>query len=154
MDDKLYDKVCRCCGGHFVTTSRNKRMCEYCVKEKMEERRKIVHNSYKKPKAREKRFEKKVIKENRPDISLCKTCEYSTILDGSLIICDYITIIGHSRPCLPGADCACYSERIKKKKKAAQNIAFGKAVNQNEYSAYISGRMLDAERWKYNHKRK
>lgn len=35
----------------------------------------------------------------------CKGCAYSSTLTSYGVICDYIGVMGHSRPCLPNKDC-------------------------------------------------
>lgn len=39
------------------------------------------------------------------DTKRCKGCIYSAHLTSYGIICAYIGIVGHKRPCLPGKDC-------------------------------------------------
>ena len=60
----------------------------------------------------------------------CATCEYHTTLfeskgktlcGGSNIICDYIGVVGHMRPC-PAAECTVYKQMSGKRPKKARPI--------------------------------
>lgn len=157
MANKGFDKICTCCGIAFKAESRNKRLCPGCASVKLEQRIKKTRADYKKP-GRVKGVSKvnpvKKADTQRPDVRRCKSCFYGALLDGSVTICDYISITGHRRPCPPGAECTCYKEKESGKKANRGRVKLGKMRTDGEYSAYISGRILKQERHRYNHRTK
>lgn len=82
-----------------------------------------------------------------PDMRRCKGCFYGAMLDNNYQICDYISITGHSRPCLPGADCTEFKPKESGTKKAKKTITFGKA-NETEYGAYVQDSIFRTEKKK------
>lgn len=113
MSDKVYDKICTCCDRKYKSKSRNKRLCPDCAAQKLEKRKKKTRAGYKKPHAAKKapRAASATTASKKPDVRKCKACFYSARLSNNTTICDYILLVGHRRPCPPGAECTCYKEK-------------------------------------------
>lgn len=147
MEEKTYKKVCSVCGEEFYAETDRKRVCPVCRKTKKREYAKGRRELYKKPEAVKKvpKVKKPVKKEYiAPDMRRCKKCFYGAILDSNYQICDYISITGHSRPCLPGADCTEFKPKETEKKKR-KPITFGK-TNGTEFGSYVQDSIFRTEK--------
>lgn len=156
MEDKVFDKICTCCGGAFQAESRNKRLCPMCAAVKLEQRIKKARAGYKKPASVKNVPKVAAVKtaSERPDVKKCKTCFYSAHLDNYITICDYLSIAGRRRPCPPGAECTCYKEKESGKKVSRGRMTLAEVRTDGEYSAYVSGRILKQERRNFKHRAK
>ena len=67
------------------------------------------------------------------DTKRCKDCIYSARLTIYGIICDYMGIVGHKRPCLPGKDCTV--RKTGEKARARPDIWLGKQRKWNTAKA-------------------
>lgn len=148
MEEKTYKKVCSVCGKEFYAETDRKRVCPRCRKTKKREYAKGRRELYKKPEAVKKvQKERKTVKKEyiAPDMRRCKGCFYGAILDGNSPICDYITITGHSRPCLPGADCTVFEPKESDRKKKRKPIILGRE-SETEFDAYVQDSIFRTEK--------
>ncbi len=148
MEEKIYKKVCQLCGKEYETDKYRKRYCPKCSVSVIREREKREHQEYKKPEAvkkvpKVKRQAKK--KSTAPDMKRCKNCFYGAILDGHTPICDYISITGHSRPCLPGADCTEFKLKENRNRKSRKQITFS-GTSETEFGSYVQDSMFRTEK--------
>lgn len=148
MEEKTYKKVCPDCGEIFYAETKLKRKCPECRKTKKREYAKSRREQYKKPEAVNKvqkvnRQTKK--KSTAPDMRRCKNCFYGAILDNNYQICDYISITGHSRPCLPGAECTVFKPRENGKGKPKKQFTFSRS-NETEFGSYVQDSIFRTEK--------
>lgn len=146
MEDKIYNKVCQICGKEYETDKYRKRYCTECSERVTKEREKRERQEYKKPEAVSKVPKTRKPRRKKykaPDMRRCENCFYGAILDGNYQICDYISITGHSRPCLPGADCTEF--KPKGEKKPRKQITFG-GSNETEFGSYVQDSMFRTEK--------
>lgn len=148
MGEKIYKKVCSVCGEEFCTENKFKRVCPGCRKTKKSEYEKNRREQYKKPEVvnKEPNVKKQAKKQSiAPDMRRCKNCFYGAMLDGNSPICDYITITGHSRPCLPGADCTVFEPKESGRKKKRKPIILGRE-SETEFDAYVQDSIFRTEK--------
>ena len=141
-----------------LAESERKRLCPECIAGRLEDRIRKTRNSYKKPEAIRKkadRLRRRPLQEEAKkehiawDMRRCKNCLYGAILDGNYQICDYITIMGHSRPCLPGADCTEFKAKEKGVKRKKASLMLTKGKPGGGYGAYVQDSMFRTERKRY-----
>ena len=152
MEEKIYKKVCKLCGGSFETIQPRKRCCYDCSKKAVREREKEYRQKYKKPKAEKKtlKVRKPMVKKSvAPDMRRCKECFYGVVLDSNYQICDYISITGHSRPCLPGADCTVFKAKAKGEKRPRKQFTLS-GPSETEFESYVQDSIFRTEKKRRN----
>ncbi len=152
---KVIKKVCRVCGEEFRADTARRKLCEVCREKNKKLRERKNKAQYKKPgaeKPKPKKIEKPVIE--RIDNKPCRTCDYGGRLDGCVVICDYISLTGKMRPCPPPPECTCYKEKDGQTKRTAMSLKITGAAENGEYSAYVSGKTIEHDRYRYSHKRR
>lgn len=105
----VIDKKCEYCGKMMLRVTERRKYCsDACRKRASRIKAKIHYKS---------RKEESPIIKRTPyygDISQCITCLYRTTIDGNLTMCNYMGIMGHSRPCEPSPDCTVYKKSRKR----------------------------------------
>lgn len=100
---------CECCGESFETSGRMLKLCPACRNYKTA---KSVYREGTRPRDQVGGKPARPVKKDKPNITQCRTCRYSAKYSdfSGAVLCDYIGVTGHRRPCEPSPNCTVYEK--------------------------------------------